>query len=261
MTATGDGSGPFDVTGRLALVTGSNRGLGHALAGGLVAAGARVVLHGRDAAAVENAAAGLRALGRGQVSTVCFDVTDVDSVAKGVSRLLEEEGTPDILVNNAGVQRRAPFTQVDPDDWDQVIATNLSSVFYVSKPIATAMVVRGSGKIINIGSVQSQLARQTIVPYAASKGGVAMLTKGMAADLSRYNIQVNAISPGYFATEMNEALWSDPVFDGWVKQRTPAGRWGRPDELLGALLFLASDASSFVTGQNIFIDGGMTAVV
>jgi gluconate 5-dehydrogenase len=141
------------------------------------------------------------------------------------------------------------------------MATNLSSVFYVSKPIARAMVGRGSGKIINIGSVQSQLARQTIAPYSASKGGVAMLTKGMAADLSRDNIQVNAISPGYFATEMNEALWSDPEFDDWVKKRTPAQRWGRLDELIGTLLYLASDASSFVTGQNIFVDGGMTAVV
>ena len=255
------GSGLFDVGGRLALVTGSNRGLGNALARGLVEAGAHVVVHGRDAVAVGTAADELRALGKGEVSTVAFDVTDAAAVTAAVEELVEQLGVPDILVNNAGVQRRAPFTEFDTADWDLVMATNLSSVFYVSKPIAAAMVGRGSGKIINIGSVQSQLARQTIAPYSASKGGVAMLTKGMAADLSRDNIQVNAISPGYFATEMNEALWSDPAFDDWVKKRTPAQRWGRLDELIGTLLYLASDASSFVTGQNIFVDGGMTAVV
>lgn len=255
------GSSLFDVAGRLALVTGSNRGLGHALARGLVEAGAHVVVHGRDEAAVAAAADGLRALGGGEVSTVTFDVTDARAVAAALEDLVERVGVPDILVNNAGVQRRAPFTEFDAADWDLVLATNLSSVFYVSKPVAAAMVGRGSGKIINIGSVQSQLARQTIAPYSASKGGVAMLTKGMAADLSRYGIQVNAISPGYFATEMNEALWSDPASDDWVTKRTPAERWGKLDELIGTLLFLASDASSFVTGQNIFVDGGMTAVV
>ena len=255
------GSGLFDVDGRLALVTGSNRGLGNALARGLVEAGAHVVVHGRDAAAVATAADELRALGKGDVSTVAFDVTDATATTAAVHELVEQLGVPDILVNNAGVQRRAPFTEFDPADWDLVMATNLSSVFYVSRPISAAMVERGSGKIINIGSVQSQLARQTIAPNSASKGGVAMLTKGMAADLSRYGIQVNTISPGYFATEMNEALWSDPAFDDWVKKRTPAQRWGRLDELLGTMLYLASDASSFVTGQNIFVDGGMTAVV
>ncbi|HSN12279.1 MAG TPA: SDR family oxidoreductase [Propionibacteriaceae bacterium] len=255
------GSGLFDIDGRLALVTGSNRGLGRALAQGLVEAGAHVVVHGRDEAAVAAAAEDLRALHAGEVSTVTFDVTDADAVAGAIDDLLERVGVPDILVNNAGVQRRAPFTEYEVADWDLVVATNLSSVFYVSKPVAAAMAARGSGKIITIASVQSQLARQTIAPYSATKGGVAMLTKGMAADLSRYGIQVNAISPGYFATEMNEALWSDPDFDDWVKKRTPAQRWGRLDELIGTLLYLASDASSFVTGQNIFVDGGMTAVV
>jgi gluconate 5-dehydrogenase len=251
----------FDVAGRLALVTGSNRGLGRALARGLVEAGAHVVVHGRAEGAVAATADELRRQGDGQVSTVTFDVTDAAAATAAIRDLIERLGAPDILVNNAGVQRRAPFMEFAAADWDLVLSTNLSSVFYVSKPIAAAMVGRGSGKIINIASVQSQLARQTIAPYSASKGGVAMLTKGMAADLSRYGIQVNAISPGYFATEMNEALWSDPAFDDWVKKRTPAQRWGKLDELLGTLLFLASDASSFVTGQNIFVDGGMTAVV
>lgn len=248
----------FDLAGRLAFVTGSSRGLGLALATGLADAGARLVLHGRGGPALDEAAA---SLGDAVAGVVTCDVTDSGAVADAVAGLLADHGTPDILVNNAGLQRRAPFTEFAPADWDAVIATNLSSAFYVSQPIARAMAERGSGKIVNIASVQSRLARQTIAPYGASKGGLAMLTQGMAADLARFNIQVNAISPGYFATDMNAALWGDPVFDAWVKGRTPAQRWGRVDELVGALVFLASDASSFVSGQNLFVDGGMTAVV
>ena len=166
-----------------------------------------------------------------------------------------------MLVNNAGLQRRAPFTEFDPADWDAVIATNLSSAFYVSRAISPAMKERGAGKIVNIGSVQSKLARQTIAPYSASKGGVVMLTQGMAADLARYNIQVNCISPGYFKTDMNTALWQDEKFNEWVETRTPAQRWGGLEELNGTLVYLCSDASNFVCGQNIFVDGGMTSVV
>jgi len=223
----------FDVSDRLALVTGSSRGLGRSLALGLARAGARLIVHGRDAAAVE----------------------------AGVADLLARVGTPDILVNNAGVQRRAPIQDFAVSDWDDIIAANLSGVFYVSRFVAPAMIARGSGKIVNVASVQSHLARQTIAPYSASKGGVAQLTKGMAADLARHGIQVNALSPGYFATEMNRALVDDPDFTAWLTQRTPAQRWGDFAELDGALLFLSSDASSFVSGQNIFVDGGMTAVV
>ena len=168
---------------------------------------------------------------------------------------------PDILVNNAGIQRRAPFNEFEPADWDDIVAANLSSVFYVSQQVTRHMAERRSGKVVNIGSVQSMLARQTIAPYSATKGGVAMLTKGMAADLARFDIQVNAISPGYFATEMNKALVEDEAFNAWVVGRTPAQRWGRFDELVGTLLYLVSDASSFVSGQNIFVDGGMTSVV
>lgn len=251
----------FDVTGRLALVTGSSRGLGLALASGLAEAGARVVLHGRGGPALAEAQQTVAALSDEPVPVVEFDVTDAEAVRDGVVDLIAEHGVPDILVNNAGVQRRAPITDFETSDWDDVIATNLNSAFYVSQPIARAMAERRSGKIINIGSVQSMLARQTIAPYSASKGGVVMLTKGLAADLARYNIQVYAISPGYFATEMNTALWQDPEFDAWVKQRTPAQRWGKVDELIGTLLYLASDASAFVSGQNIFVDGGMTSVV
>ena len=174
---------------------------------------------------------------------------------------MDSQGTPDILVNNAGIQRRHPITEFPTDEWDAVINTNLSSVFYVTKPVAQRMVERGSGKVVMVGSVQSRLARQTIAPYCASKGGVAMFAQGLAADLSRYNIQVNTLSPGYFATEMNTDLWQDPEFDAWLKARTPAGRWGKFDELMGTLIYLSSEASNFVTGQNILVDGGMTSVV
>jgi gluconate 5-dehydrogenase len=251
----------FDITGRLALITGSSRGLGYALASGVALAGARVLLHGRDADALADAAERIGHATGAVPATTTFDVTDARAVAHGVAALVAEHGVPDILVNNAGVQRRAPFNDFDPADWDALVATNLSSVFYVSQQITRGMAERGSGKVINIGSVQSMLARATIAPYSATKGAVAMLTKGMAADLARFNIQVNAISPGYFATEMNRALVDDEAFDTWVVNRTPAQRWGRFEELVGTLIYLASDASTFVSGQNIFVDGGMTSVV
>ncbi|TRW47308.1 SDR family oxidoreductase [Georgenia yuyongxinii] len=252
----------FDITGRLALVTGSSRGLGNALATGLATAGARVVLHGRDPEVLARAADTITEVaGTAPAGTVTFDVTDHAAAHDGVAALVAEHGVPDILVNNAGIQRRAPFNDFDVKDWDDLVAANLSSAFYVSQQVTRGMAERGSGKVINIGSVQSMLARQTIAPYSASKGGLVMLTKGMAADLARFNIQVNAISPGYFATEMNKALVEDETFNAWVVNRTPAQRWGRFEELVGTLVYLASDASSFVSGQNIFVDGGMTSVV
>ncbi|WP_104181459.1 glucose 1-dehydrogenase [Arthrobacter sp. B0490] len=254
-------SGAFDITGRLALVTGSSRGLGYALATGLAHAGARVVVHGRDAGAVAEAARSIgEATGRLPAATT-FDVTDASAATEGIAALVADHGVPDILVNNAGIQRRAPFNDFDPADWDDIVTTNLSSVFYVSQQVTRAMAERGSGKVINIGSVQSMLARQTIAPYSATKGAVVMLTKGMAADLARFNIQVNAISPGYFATDMNRALVEDEAFNTWVINRTPAQRWGKFEEIVGTLVYLASDASTFVSGQNIFVDGGMTSVV
>jgi len=251
----------FDVTDRLALVTGSSRGLGRSLAMALARAGARLVVHGRDGAAVEDARREAEELSGRPAEAVTFDVTDAAAVEAAIAELVERVGVPDILVNNAGVQRRAPFTEFAVSDWDDVVAANLSGVFYVARFVAPGMLARGSGKIVNIGSVQSQLARQTIAPYSATKGGVVQLTKGMAADLAGHGVQVNAISPGYFATEMNTALVEDEDFTNWLTQRTPARRWGEISELNGALLFLCSDASSFVSGQNIFVDGGMTAVV
>ncbi|PVW06193.1 gluconate 5-dehydrogenase [Microbacterium sp. Gd 4-13] len=251
----------FDLTGKAALVTGSSRGLGRALALALADAGADLVLHGRDETALAESADLIQARSGRRPVTVTFDVTDAAEVEHAIGGLITAHGVPDILVNNAGVQRRAPFAEFPVADWDAVIASNLSSVFYVSRFLAPAMIERGSGKIINIASVQSMLARQTIAPYSASKGGVAQLSRGMAADLARHNIQVNTLSPGYFATEMNSALVADAEFSAWVEQRTPAQRWGRPEELAGTLLYLSSSASDFVSGQNIFVDGGMTSVV
>ncbi|RUR39153.1 SDR family oxidoreductase [Vreelandella populi] len=251
----------FNIRDRLALVTGSSRGLGNALARGLAQQGARVILHGRDLALVQAEARAVAQETGAEVEAVSFDVTDAKAAQQALETLINQHGVPDILVNNAGLQRRAPFNEFTPSDWDALVATNLSSLFYVSQVITRAMGERGSGKVINIGSVQSKLARETIAPYSATKGGVALLTQGMAADLARFNIQVNCISPGYFKTEMNTALWQDPAFNQWVEKRTPAQRWGHFDELVGTLVYLCSDASSFVSGQNIFVDGGMTSVV
>lgn len=251
----------FSVSGRLALVTGSSRGLGRSLARALARGGARLVVHGRDAASVAQAQAEMAALSGHPAHAVTFDVTDAEGVAAAIGDLVAEVGLPDILVNNAGVQRRAAFHEFPVADWDELIAANLSGPFYVARALAPGFVARGSGKIVNVGSVQSVLARQTIAPYSASKGGIAQLTRGMAADLARHGIQVNTLSPGYFATDMNRKLVDDATFTSWLEARTPAGRWGDFAELDGALLFLCSDASSFVSGQNLVVDGGMTSVV
>src|SRR5690625_2886234 len=251
----------FSVAGKMALITGSSRGLGFALAKGLSEAGANVVIHGRNQNALNEAAKELETTTGRTPLTVSFDVTDQKSADSVLRDFMNTHGIPDILINNAGVQKRAPFNEFPADDWDSVLSANLSSVFYVSKPITTKMAERGAGKVINIGSVMTQLGRETIVPYTASKGGVAMMSKGMAADLARHNIQVNTVSPGYFKTEMNKALVADKDFNTWVEKRTPAQRWGLPEVLVGTVVYLSSDASAFVSGQNIFVDGGMTSVV
>ena len=251
----------FDLTGRTALVTGSSRGIGYALALGLSQAGARVVVHGRDTVVAEDAAARLRSTTDGDVVVATFDVTDADAVDAGLARIEDLWGVPDICVNNAGIQRRAPLVDFSIDDWNDLVATNLTSAFLVGRRVARGMVARGSGKIVNVGSVQSRLARPGIAPYSATKGGIAMLTRGMCADLGPHGIQANALAPGYFATELTKALVEDDEFTAWVSARTPAGRWGRVEELVGALVFLSSAASDFVNGQVIYVDGGMTAVV
>ena len=253
--------GLFDLTGRTALVTGSTRGIGYALARGLLAAGARVVVHGRDAERAATAAADLATTSGGVTLPVAFDVTAAAAVDDGIARVEAQWGTPDILVNNAGVQRRAPVLDFTVADWDELVATNLTSAFLVSQRVGRGMVGRGSGKIVMIGSVQSRLARPGIAPYSATKGGLAMLTRGLCADLGPHGVQANALCPGYIDTELTRALVDDPEFSRWVAGRTPAGRWGRVEDLVGALVFLASDASAFVNGQVLYVDGGMTAVV
>jgi gluconate 5-dehydrogenase len=251
----------FDLTGRTALVTGSTRGIGYALARGLLTAGARVVVHGRDEERAARAAATLADETGGETLPAAFDVTAAGPVDAGVARLEAEWGTPDVLVNNAGMQRRAPVLEFSVADWDELVATNLTSAFLVAQRVGRGMVERGSGKIVMIGSVQSRLARPGIAPYSATKGGVVMLTRGLCADLGPRGIQTNALCPGYIDTELTRALVDDPEFSGWVAGRTPAGRWGRVEDLVGALVFLASDASAFVNGQVLYVDGGMTAVV
>jgi len=251
----------FDLTGRTALVTGSSRGIGKVLAAGLAAAGAEVVLHGRDEVALAAVRAELEDAGASGVRTVSFDVTDPAAVRAAVAALDGQTGGIDILVNNAGIQHRAPFLDFELADWDKLVAVNLTSAFLVGQQVARGMVARRHGKIINIGSVQTQLGRPGITPYAATKGGIGMLTKGMCADLAPYGICVNALAPGYVATELTSALVEDEAFSAWVSTRTPAGRWGRVEDLVGTAVYLASSASDFVHGQIIFVDGGMTAVV
>ncbi|GBQ10110.1 SDR family NAD(P)-dependent oxidoreductase [Swaminathania salitolerans] len=249
----------FSLAGRRALITGASRGLGLTLARGLGEAGAHVILNGRTPDALEKACSGLRGSGIA-ASTCAFDVTDQDAVRSGIDRLTQE-GPIDILINNAGIQHRAPLESFPRAEWDRLIRTNLDAVFFVAQAVAKGMISRGSGKIINICSVQSELARPNIAPYTATKGAVKMLTKGMATDWARHGLQINGLAPGYFETEMNAALVADPAFTEWLCKRTPAARWGRSEELIGAALFLASDASSFVNGHILTVDGGLTASV
>ena len=251
----------FDLSGRTALVTGSSRGIGMALAQGLLEAGARVVVHGRDRSRAEATASDLSVATGGATAVATFDVTDAEAVDRGVSEIERVWGVPDILVNNAGIQRRGPLLDFTKADWDDLVATNLTSVFLVGQRVARGMALRGSGKIVNIGSVQSRLARPGIAPYSATKGGLVMLTRGMCADLASSGIQANALAPGYVSTELTAALVADVEFTEWVQSRTPAGRWGRVEDLVGALVFLSSRASDFVNGQVLYVDGGMTAVV
>jgi gluconate 5-dehydrogenase len=255
------GLAAFDLTGRTALVTGSSQGIGRTLAEGLAAAGATVIVHGRDETKAAGVASQIAAVTGRSTHSVVFDVTDAAAVDAGIAEVERLIGTPDILVNNAGVQRRAPISEFSDADWDALVQTNLSSVFHLSRRVSGGMIARGSGKIIQIGSVQSQLARPSIAAYSATKGAIVMFTKGLCADLAPHGIQANAIAPGYFDTELTRPLVEDETFSAWVRGRTPAGRWGDTKDLVGALVFLSSAASDFVNGQTLFVDGGMTAVV
>jgi gluconate 5-dehydrogenase len=248
----------FKLDGRRALITGSSGGIGLALAEGLAKAGAKVVLNGRNAERVASAAGPLRAKGL-DVAEMAFDVTDSKAVEAAVARIEAEQGPIDILINNAGIQRRMSLEDFPDETWSELMRTNLDSVFYVAKAVARRMIPRKKGSMINICSVQSELGRPTIAPYTASKGAVKMLTKGMAIDWGKHGIRVNGLGPGYFATELNNALVADEKFSGWLCDRTPLGRWGQVDELVGAAVFLASDAASFVSGHVLYVDGGVTA--
>ena len=250
----------FDLSGRVALITGSSQGLGYEIARGLGAAGATVILNGRDEARLQTANASLGSLGL-TAHSLRMDILDEGQVQRQIARVVNDTGPIDILVNNAGIQRRGNLEAFDLATWQTVLDTNLTSAFIVSREVVRGMIPRRRGKIINICSLMSEVGRQTTGPYTASKGGLKMLTKAMAAEWGQHNIQANGIGPGYFLTEMTQPLADDPQFDSWVKQRTPAHRWGSPEELIGTAVYLASAASDFVNGQIIYVDGGILAAL
>lgn len=253
-------SNRFSLEGKIALVTGSSQGIGLAIAEGLGEAGAHVIINGRDAAKLEQARADLAAKNI-KVTIAAFDVTDEAAVTAGVAKVEKEAGPIAILFNNAGMQFRTSLEDYPLEKWRELMRVNVESAFIVSKAVSKGMIARKAGKIINIGSVQSELGRPTIAPYTATKGAIKMLTRGMCADWAKHGIQVNAIGPGYFKTPLNQALVDNPEFSSWLEKRTPAGRWGTVDELIGAAVFLSSPASSFVNGHILYVDGGITAVL
>jgi gluconate 5-dehydrogenase len=258
--STAQQNNPFSLQGRRALITGSSGGIGLALARALGQAGATVVLNGRDATRLQAAQALLGAEGLA-TEWAAFDVTDAQAVRAGVADIEQRFGAIDILVNNAGMQIRNPLHEFAEDDWHRLMRTNLDSVFFVSKAVVSGMIARGQGKIINICSVQSELGRPGIAPYTASKGAIKMLTKGMAIDWGPLGINVNGLGPGYFKTELTAKLVDDATFTAWLVGRTPSRRWGEVQELGGAAVFLASDASRFVNGHILYVDGGVTATL
>jgi gluconate 5-dehydrogenase len=251
----------FDLTGRSALITGSTRGIGLALARGLAESGATVVINSRQQAAVDGAVAQLKAEGL-SVRGAAFDVADEASVRQAFEAFDRDDLAIDILINNAGIQHRKPMVELELADWQRVIDTNLTAAFLVGRETARRMIARGrGGKIINIGSLTSESARATVAPYTVAKAGIKLLSKSMAAEWARYDIQANSIGPGYILTDMNEALVNNQEFDTWVKASNPAQRWGKPDDLVGAAVFLASAASNYVNGQIIYVDGGWLSVL
>ena len=250
----------WSLKGKVALVTGSSRGLGFGFAGALAQAGATVVINGRNSAAVSRRVKELRSK-KFSVESSVFDVTNPESVRKAIPLIEKKTGPIDILVNNVGIQRRALLEKMSLEEWDEVIRTNLSSVFMVTRHVVPGMIKRKRGKIINVFSLMCERARPSTGNYAAAKGGLKMLTKTMAAEWGRYNIQVNGIGPGYFITDLTKKLAKDRKFDSWVRSKIPLGRWGVSEDLSGTLVFLASHASDYVTGQAIYVDGGWLATL
>ena len=246
----------FDLTGKRALITGSSQGIGLSLAKGLAAAGAEIILNGRSKDKLDQAVTSIE----GAVG-FAFDIADPEAVKVAIETIEQTVGPIDILINNAGIQRRQPLEEFPIETWRELMRTNVDGVFIVSQAVAKHMIGRGRGKIINIASLQSEAARYSIAPYTTSKGAVKNLTKGMCTDWARHGLQINAIGPGYFETPLNQALIENPDFNAWLKNRTPAGRWGKVDELQGACIFLASEASSFINGHVIYVDGGVLATL
>jgi gluconate 5-dehydrogenase len=250
----------FDLTGKVALITGSSRGLGYAMAEGLAQAGATVILNGRNQERLDATVSEFKDKGY-LVHSAVFDVTQSAEIKKQVAHITETVGTIDILINNAGIQHRQPLEEFDESAWRNVMDVNVNGVFLTSQAVVPSMIKQKSGKIINIASLMSSVSRATISAYVASKGAVSQLTKSMSTEWAQHNIQINAIAPGYFKTELNVALFTDPEFNAWIEQRTPAGRWGEPEELVGVAVFLASNASSYINGQMLIIDGGMLGTI
>lgn len=252
--------GLFSLRDKVALVTGSSKGLGFAIARGLARAGATVVVNSRHPEQAGAASAQLVAEGLSAISDA-FDVTDSAAVRQAIGRIEQEVGALDILVNNAGINRRVALEEYEERDWRALIETNLTAAFLVGQAVGRRMIERRRGKIINICSISSEVSRPNVGAYSATKGGLKLLTKGMATDWAKYGIQVNGIGPGFFLTELTSSVAANPQIDAWVKARTPAGRWGDPDDLVGAAVFLSSAASSFMTGQVVYVDGGILATM
>ncbi|MFC6634382.1 gluconate 5-dehydrogenase [Microbulbifer taiwanensis] len=252
----------FDLSGRVALVTGATHGLGMSMAEGLGKAGARLVISGHSSREkLDSAVAQLQEKGF-DAHGYLFDVTDEAQVADAVGQIESEVAPIDILVNNAGIIKRVPLLEMELSEWKQVIDTDLTGVFTMSRPVVRRMIERGAGKVINICSMMSELGRNSVGAYAAAKGGLKMLTRNMATEWAGHNIQVNGIGPGYFATSQTAPIRVDGhPFNDFIISRTPAGRWGNPEDLQGTAIFLASDASNFVTGQIVYVDGGILATI
>ena len=246
----------FSVKDKVVLITGSSRGLGFTFAKAFAENGAKVIINGRNSDSLAEARKKMQEM-RHTVHTATFDVFDEEAVEREIKIIEKSSGPVDVLINNAGIQRRGPLEELALNDWEEVLKVNLSGAFVVSKAVVKNMIKQKKGKIINTCSLMSELGRNTTGAYAEAKGGLKMLTKAMTVEWAKHNIQINGIGPGYFATEMTKKLVEDEKFDAWIKGRTPAGRWGDPEELCGTALYLASDASSFVNGQIIYVDGGL----